>query len=54
MAYNNFSNGMVNNRRPSSAAMSTDNQSIQESYEYEFMKLMEEERQLLAAHVCTS
>ncbi|CAF1202519.1 unnamed protein product [Adineta steineri] len=50
MAHNSFPNGISNNRRLSALIMPIDNQLAQENYEYEFMRLMEEERQLLAAH----
>ncbi|CAF2647956.1 unnamed protein product [Rotaria sp. Silwood2] len=50
MAHNNLPNGMNNNRRLPSMAMPTNNQIAQDNaYEFELMKLMEQERQLLAA-----
>jgi hypothetical protein len=47
MAHNNYPN---NNQRLSSMVMPTNNQILQNTYEYELMKLMEQERQSLASN----
>ncbi|CAF1100961.1 unnamed protein product [Adineta ricciae] len=50
MAHSNTFPHSMNSSRRSSTIIPIENQLAQESYEYEFMRLMEEERQLLAAH----
>lgn len=43
-----------NNRRSSTTTMTTNSQIPKDSYEYELMKLMERERQVMAAQVIDS
>lgn len=48
---NGSRNHNLNSRRPSSIAVASDNQIVQDAYDYEMKKLIEHERQIMLAQV---
>jgi hypothetical protein len=52
MAHHHLNSNNNNNRRTSIVAMPINNQIVNDSYDYELMKLMEQERQFMVAQVC--